>query len=106
MQVTELLHNKPPFIPQDSNGMIQVIELPPGDAGAGAHRHSGPVFGTYSKVKVLFELEGDEPYPIKAGEAFFEPGGDVIHYQAANLCSDRTSRFVFRALLVPDTGWQ
>ena len=50
---------------------------------------------------MLFELEGEAPYPIKAGEAFWEPGGDVIHYTVANLLDDRTSRFVVVMLCSP-----
>lgn len=102
MQVTDLLHVDPLAIPEGSHGMIQVIELPPGDAGVGAHRHSGPVFGYVIEGEILFELEGDAPYLIKAGEAFFEPGGDVIHYQAANLSPDVKSRFVVSMLCAPD----
>lgn len=30
---------------------------------------------------MLFELEGEPERVIKAGETFWEPGGDVIHYQ-------------------------
>lgn len=51
---------------------------------------------------MLFELEGEAPYPIKAGEAFWEPGGDVIHYTTANLLEDRTSRFVVVMLCAPE----
>ena len=31
-----------------------------------------------------FELEGEPERVIRAGEAFWEPGGDVIHYQDGN----------------------
>lgn len=51
---------------------------------------------------MLFELEGGTPYRIRAGEGFYEPGFDVIHYTAANLLSDRTSRFVVVMLCAPD----
>ncbi|MGW6442729.1 cupin domain-containing protein [Lentzea sp. NPDC055074] len=64
--------------------MPQLIEIPPGDPGAGAHRHSGPVFGYVTDGSILFDLEGEEPYEIKAGEAFREPGGPVVDWQAAS----------------------
>src|SRR3954447_19141997 len=74
----------------------------PGDPGTGPHRHSGPVFGYVLDGEILFELEGDEPYPVKAGEAFWEPGFDVVHYQAVNLRSDIASKFVVFMLCAPD----
>jgi hypothetical protein len=52
--------------------------------------------------EILFELEGEEPYPVKAGEAFWEPGFDVVHYQAANLRTDIASKFVVFILCAPD----
>jgi hypothetical protein len=59
------------------------------------------VFGHVLDGEILFELEGDEPRPVGAGEAFREAGGDVVHYQAANLCDDVPSRFVVVMLCAP-----
>ncbi|WP_433559265.1 cupin domain-containing protein [Pseudonocardia xinjiangensis] len=101
MSQEDLLEVVPPFITQGSSAMIRLLELPPGDPGLGPHRHSGPVFGYMLEGEMLFELEGEAPYPIKAGEAFWESGGDVIHYTAANLLDDRTSRFVVVMLCAP-----
>ncbi|GAA3043128.1 cupin domain-containing protein [Pseudonocardia yunnanensis] len=94
MTQKDLLHVTSPSIPEGSAVMTRVLELPPDDPGIGPHRHSGPVFGYILEGEILFELEGQAPYRIAAGEAFWEPGGDVIHYTAANLLPDRTSRFV------------
>ncbi|TKK75642.1 cupin domain-containing protein [Kribbella jiaozuonensis] len=82
--------------------MVATVTVPPGDPGSGPHRHSGPVFGYVLEGEILFELEGEAPYPIKAGEAFWEPGGDVVHYQAANLRTDIESKFVVFMLCAPD----
>lgn len=71
-EVTDLLQLKPPFIPENAFGMVQLLVLPPDDPGAGPHLHSGPVFGYVLEGEILFELEGKEAYPIKAGEAFLE----------------------------------
>jgi quercetin dioxygenase-like cupin family protein len=101
MSQEDLLELVPPFIAPGSSAMVRVLELPPGDPGLGPHRHSGPVFGYMLEGEMLFELEGEAPYPIKAGEAFWEPGGDVIHYTVANLLDDRTSRFVVVMLCAP-----
>jgi quercetin dioxygenase-like cupin family protein len=51
--------------------------------------------------EMIFELEGEPERVILAGEAFWEPGGDVIHYQAANNLSDAWSRFVVTMIGVP-----
>jgi quercetin dioxygenase-like cupin family protein len=101
MSQTDLLEVVPPFIAPGSAAMVRLLELPPGDPGLAPHRHSGPVFGYMLEGEMLFELEGQAPYPIKAGEAFWEPGGDVIHYTVANLLADRTSRFVVVMLCAP-----
>lgn len=50
----------------------------------------------------MFELEGEAERIIRAGEAFWEPGGDVIHYQAANNLADVWSRFVVVMIGAPD----
>lgn len=50
---------------------------------------------------MLFELEGEAPRVIKAGEAFWEPGGDVIHYSDGNNRDDSTLRFLVTMLCQP-----
>lgn len=47
------------------------------------------------------ERRGEPERVIPAGEAFWEPGGDVIHYQDGNYLADATSRFVVVMLGVP-----
>jgi quercetin dioxygenase-like cupin family protein len=101
-KITDLLEVTPPEIPARSHAMTQLVELPPADAGIGPHRHSGPVFGYMLEGRMLFELEGEEPREIVAGEAFWEPGGDVVHYQAANLEPDTWSRFIAVCICAPD----
>jgi hypothetical protein len=41
-----------------------------------------------------FELEGEPERVIEAGGTFWEPGGDVIHYQDGNALADEESAFV------------
>jgi hypothetical protein len=50
---------------------------------------------------MLFELAGEEPREIAAGEAFWEPGGDVVHYQVANLDKESWSRFLAVCICAP-----
>lgn len=99
--LTTLLHQVPPFLPEGAEVMTMTVELPPGSPGTPPHRHSGPVFGYMIDGEMIFELEGEPERVIRAGEAFWEPGGDVIHYQAGNNLPDAWSRFVVVMVGVP-----
>jgi len=93
---------QPPFISDGAHAMTVVISYPPGSAGAPPHRHpSGPAFGYMLEGEMLFELEGEPPRVIYPGEAFWEAGGDVIHYSDGNNRDDIPSRFVVTMLCVP-----
>src|ERR1700709_637583 len=93
---------QPPMIPEGAHAMTVVIDYPPGSAGAPPHRHpSGPAFGYMLVGEMLFELEGEPPRVIRAGEAFWEPGGDVIHYSAGNNRDDMRCHFAATMLGVP-----
>jgi quercetin dioxygenase-like cupin family protein len=81
--------------------MTVLIEIPPGDPGTPPHRHSGPVFGYVLEGELIYELEGEPERLVRAGEAFWEPGGDVIHYQAGNRLADAWTRFVAVMLCAP-----
>jgi quercetin dioxygenase-like cupin family protein len=81
--------------------MTVVIDYPAGDPGAPPHRHpGGPAFGYVVEGEMLFELEGEAPRVIRAGEAFWEPGGDVIHYSDGNSRDD--VRLVFTVTMICD----
>jgi quercetin dioxygenase-like cupin family protein len=73
--------------------MTVLVEIPPHDPGLPPHRHSGPVYGYMLEGEMIFELEGDAPKVVRPGDTFWEPGGDRIHYQAANETGE-WSRFV------------
>jgi quercetin dioxygenase-like cupin family protein len=101
-RVTDLSSVTPPPIPAGAHAMTQLIELAPADAGVAPHRHSGPVFGYMLQGRMLFELEGEAPVEITAGEAFWEPGGEVVHYQTRNLDPTDWSRFLAVCICAPD----
>jgi quercetin dioxygenase-like cupin family protein len=90
-----------PFLPSGAGVMTALVEIPPGSPGSPPHRHSGPVFGYVTEGEMLFELEGEAPRVIRAGEAFSEPGGDVVHWQAANNVDDAWTRFVAVMVCAP-----
>jgi quercetin dioxygenase-like cupin family protein len=98
-----LLEAEPPFFPAGAHAMTVVIEYPPGSPGTPPHRHSGPCFGYVLAGEMLFELEGEQPRVVAAGEAFWEPGGDVIHYQDGNNRDDVPMRFLVTMVCEPGT---
>lgn len=99
--VTMLDDQRPPSIPRGADVMTALVEVPPGDPGTPPHWHSGPVFGYMLEGEMVFELEGEPERILRAGEPFWEPGGDVIHYQAGNNRADTWTRFVVVMMCVP-----
>jgi quercetin dioxygenase-like cupin family protein len=99
--LTVLQEAKPPSFPAGAEVMTVLIEFPPGDPGTPPHRHPGPAFGYVVEGEIRFELEGEPERVIRAGEAFWEPGGDVIHYQDGNNRTDSRCRFVVTMMCVP-----
>jgi quercetin dioxygenase-like cupin family protein len=101
--VTVVGEANPPAAPGGAHAMTVVVEFPPGDPGTPPHRHIGPAFGYVLEGEMLFELEGEAPRVVRAGETFWEPGGDVIHYQDGNARSDVRLRFLVTMFCPPDT---
>jgi len=90
-----------PQIHEQAEAMTIHVTLPPGSPGAPPHRHSGPAYGYVLRGEIVFELEGEPQRVVKAGETFWEPGGDVIHYQDGNNLADAESQFVVTMFCVP-----
>ena len=90
-------------IPAGAEARTVRVTLAPGDPGAPPHRHPGPLFGYVTEGEILFELEGRPPRVLKAGDAVFEPGGDVIHYQGGNNLADAQSQLVVTMFALPGT---
>jgi quercetin dioxygenase-like cupin family protein len=99
--VTVLQEAKPPSFPEGAEVMTFLVQFPPGNPGTPPHRHSGPAFGYMLEGEMRFELEGEPERIIRAGETFWEPGGDVIHYQDANNRTDSWSRFIVTMMCEP-----
>ena len=100
--ITVVQEVQPPLIPADAHVMTVVIRHPPGAPGYPPHRlPGGPGFGYMIDGEMLFEIEGEPPRVLRAGDAFWGPGGDVIHYQDANNRSDIPCSFVLTLLCAP-----
>jgi quercetin dioxygenase-like cupin family protein len=100
--ITVVQEVQPPFIPNDAHVMTVLITHPPGDPGYPPHRlPSGPAFGYMIEGEMLFEREGEAPRVVRAGDAFWGPGGDVIHYRDANNRADIPCSFVLTMLRAP-----
>ncbi|WP_433286473.1 cupin domain-containing protein [Pseudonocardia sp. CA-142604] len=90
-----------PPVPDAAEVMTLIVKLPPGSAGNPPHRHTGPAFGYVVQGEMIFELEGEPERVVRAGESFWEPGGDVIHYQDGNNLADVETHFLVTMFCVP-----
>ncbi|OBA72602.1 cupin [Mycobacterium sp. 1554424.7] len=91
-----------PSIPGDAHVMTVLIKHPPGAPGYPPHRlPGGPGFGYMIEGEMLFEIEGEAPRVLRAGDAFWGPGGDVIHYRDANNRTDIPCSFVLTLFCAP-----
>ncbi|MFG2881763.1 cupin domain-containing protein [Streptomyces sp. NPDC048297] len=91
----------PVTVPEGASAMTIKVEWEPGEPGTPPHRHFGPSFGYVIEGAIRFELEGEPERVVEAGGTFWEPGGDVIHYQDGNALSDARTRFVVVMLCAP-----
>jgi quercetin dioxygenase-like cupin family protein len=97
-----MLQDASPFtVPDGASAMTVHVQWEPGDPGTPPHRHSGPAFGYVVQGAVRFEIEGEPERVIEAGGTFWEPGGDVIHYQDGNALTDARTEFVVVMLCAP-----
>lgn len=55
------------------------------------------------RTKLLRHLrsEGEQERILRAGDAFWEPGGDVIHYRAADNSAETPARFIATLICPP-----
>ncbi|PSM37592.1 cupin domain-containing protein [Streptomyces dioscori] len=102
MTAAKMIQDASPItVPEGASAMTIHVEWEPGDPGTPPHRHSGPAFGYVIEGAVRFELEGEPERVVEAGGTFWEPGGDVIHYQDGNALTDARTRFVVTMLCAP-----
>ena len=100
--ITVVQEVRSPVIPEGAHVMTVLINHPPGAPGYPPHRlPGGPGFGFMIDGEMLFELEGEAPRVLRAGDAFWGAGGDVIHYQDANNRNDIPCSFVLTLFCVP-----
>jgi quercetin dioxygenase-like cupin family protein len=91
-----------PLIPGDACVMTVLINHPPGGPGYPPHHlPGGPGFGYMIDGEMLFGLEGEAPRVLRAGDAFWGGGGDVIHHRDANNRTDIPCSFVLTLFCVP-----
>ncbi len=62
---------------------------------APTHTHVAPVFGYVSRGSIYYQVEGQKPVILKAGDAFYEPVGlNILHFDNAS----KTEEAVFTDL--------
>jgi hypothetical protein len=99
--LTMLLAQQPPFIPVPAEVMTATVELPPGDPRHPASPALRASLRLHARRRDDVRTRGGTRARYPCREAFWEPGGDVIHYQAANHLGDAWSRFVVVMIGVP-----
>lgn len=100
--ITVIQEVRSPHIPAQVAVMTVLVNHPPGARGAPPHRlPGGPAFGYMIAGEMLFERDGEPARVLRAGDAFWGPGGDVIHYQDTNLRTDIPCSFVLTMLCDP-----
>jgi quercetin dioxygenase-like cupin family protein len=91
-----------PGLPPGGHVTTVLVKHPPGAPGHPPHRlPGGPGLGYMVDGEMLFEIEGETPRVLRAGDAFYGDGGDVIHYRDANNRSDIPCSFVLTLFRVP-----
>jgi quercetin dioxygenase-like cupin family protein len=99
--ITVVQEVRSPLIREGAHVTTVLINHPPGAPGYPPHRlPGGPGFGYMIDGEMLFELEGEAPRVLRAGDAFWGAGGDVIHYQDANNRTDIPCSFVLTLFCV------
>jgi quercetin dioxygenase-like cupin family protein len=79
---------------------IKQIDFTPGQK-TGLHRHPCPVVGYIAQGTILFQVEGQPPKSLSAGDAWFEPpGGKILHFD--NASSQDPATFIAFYLLGKD----
>jgi quercetin dioxygenase-like cupin family protein len=78
---------------------VEVREITlPGQVEVGAHRHPCPVFGQVVRGEILFQVEGQPPQRLRAGDLFYEPALiPILHFDAV----DEPATFIAYFLLGP-----
>jgi quercetin dioxygenase-like cupin family protein len=96
---TELLTAGLDAAPSIDRVRVAKIELAPGQV-PGAHHHPCDVVGTVLSGRIAFEIEGQDPTVLRAGDAFFEPRNThVVHFD--NASEDETATFLACYLMSP-----
>jgi quercetin dioxygenase-like cupin family protein len=59
------------------------VDYVPGGFTRGTHRHPPGAYVYVIEGSVMFGIDGGEPFPLKAGESFYEPPG-ALHSVSRN----------------------
>lgn len=79
---------------------IKQIDFRPSQK-TGLHLHPCPVVGYVAHGTILFQVEGQPPKSLSAGDAWFEPaGGKILHFD--NTSSQEPATFIAFYLLGKD----
>lgn len=88
--------------PSEPQVTMVKVELEPGSPGSPPHKHPGPMFGYVLEGEIVYQLQDRPEERYRAGETFWEPGGDCVHLKAGNASETEPASFV--AIVVGEQG--
>ena len=69
------------------------VDYTPGGFTAGTHRHPAGAYVYVIDGRVMFGIDGGEPFVLKAGESFYEPPG-AVHSVSRNASADQPASLI------------
>lgn len=75
--------------------VVQAVRVDYAPAGftRGTHRHPAGAYVYVTDGSVMFGIDGGEPFPLKAGESFYEPPG-AVHSVSRNASQERPASLI------------
>jgi quercetin dioxygenase-like cupin family protein len=99
-KVTELTSKDLPDLPGNKEGLMILVEYPPGSADP-VHRHNADAFIYVLEGSVVMQVKGGKEVTLTPGQTFYEGPNDV-HVVGRNASNTKPAKFV--VFLVKNKG--
>ena len=99
-KVTELLSKDLTNLPGDKEGLMVIVEYPPGSSDP-IHRHNAHGFIYVLEGSIVMQVRGGKEVTLTPGQSFYE-GPDDVHVVGRNASKTKPAKFV--VVFVKDKG--